>query len=110
MYCRLERPIDFKTGPFPNLENLLLCFPFYQNLGKRLLKSPKIYFSDTALAPYLMGLHEREAALKGPGFGPSWDHGRYGRLEAAEVITGATGRFPLKKGIDHFNWKNILGA
>ena len=68
MYSRLERPIDFKTGPFPNLENLLLCFPFYQNLGKRLVKSPKIYFSDTALAPYLMGLYEREALLNGPGF------------------------------------------
>lgn len=69
MYSRLERPIDFKTGPFPNLENLLLRFPFYQNPGKRLVKNPKIYFSDTALAPYLMGLHEKEALLNGRGFG-----------------------------------------
>ena len=29
--------------------------PFYKNLGKRLIKTPKIYFMDSGLLCYLMG-------------------------------------------------------
>ena len=35
-----------------------LLFPYYKNIGKRLVKSPKLYFNDTALASYLLGLHD----------------------------------------------------
>jgi predicted AAA+ superfamily ATPase len=30
--------------------------PFYRNVGKRLIKTPKIYFYDTALACFLLGI------------------------------------------------------
>lgn len=30
--------------------------PYYRNLGKRLVKSPKIYFSEVGLAAYLLGI------------------------------------------------------
>jgi predicted AAA+ superfamily ATPase len=30
--------------------------PFYKNVGKRLIKTPKIYFYDTALACFLLGI------------------------------------------------------
>jgi len=30
--------------------------PFYKNIGKRLIKTPKIYFYDTALACFLLGI------------------------------------------------------
>jgi predicted AAA+ superfamily ATPase len=30
--------------------------PYFENFGKRLIKSPKIYFSDTGLACYLLGI------------------------------------------------------
>ncbi|MDR3268721.1 MAG: ATP-binding protein, partial [Tannerella sp.] len=36
--------------------------PYYENIGKRLVKSPKVYFYDTALACYLLGI-ETEAQL-----------------------------------------------
>jgi predicted AAA+ superfamily ATPase len=37
--------------------------PFYKNIGKRLVKTPKIYFYDTAMACYLMGIeHVRQLA------------------------------------------------
>ena len=32
-----------------------LC-PYYANIGKRLVKTPKIYFTETGLAAYLLGL------------------------------------------------------
>ena len=48
---------------------VFLLYPFYQSLGKRLVKSPKIYFNDTALASYLLGLHDADALLNSPKFG-----------------------------------------
>lgn len=48
---------------------VFLLYPYYKNIGKRLVKSPKLYFNDTALASYLLGLHERETLLKSPNFG-----------------------------------------
>lgn len=35
---------------------IFLLNPFYRNFGKRLLKRPKIYFYDTGLVSYLLGL------------------------------------------------------
>jgi predicted AAA+ superfamily ATPase len=35
-------------------------FPYYENFGKRLIKSPKIYFTDTGLASWLLGIETVE--------------------------------------------------
>jgi predicted AAA+ superfamily ATPase len=48
---------------------VFLLYPFYQSLGKRLVKSPKMYFNDTALATYLLGLHDKDSLLNSPNFG-----------------------------------------
>ncbi len=58
--------------------------PFYRNLGKRLVKSPKLYFGDTGLSTYLLGLHGREALLDSPSFGPVFE---------TFVVTDALKRF-----------------
>ena len=47
---------------------IYLVYPYYKNIGKRLIKSPKIYFNDTALACYLLGLRDRETLLNSPHF------------------------------------------
>jgi predicted AAA+ superfamily ATPase len=36
---------------------LFLLPPFYENVNKRLIKSPKLYFYDTGLASYLLGIN-----------------------------------------------------
>lgn len=46
-----------------------LLYPYYKSLGKRLVKSPKLYFNDTGLASYLLGLHNRDALINSPSFG-----------------------------------------
>lgn len=40
--------------------------PWNENIGKRLLKSPKIYFYDTGLASYLLGLETASQTDKDP--------------------------------------------
>ena len=46
-----------------------LLYPYFKNIGKRLIKSPKIYFNDTALASYLLGVHSKETLINSPNFG-----------------------------------------
>ncbi|MEA3305613.1 MAG: ATP-binding protein [Candidatus Omnitrophota bacterium] len=48
---------------------IYLLYPYYRNIGKRLVKSPKIYFNDPALCSYLLGLNDPEALTAGPSFG-----------------------------------------
>lgn len=48
---------------------VLLLYPYYRNLGKRLIKSPKVYLTDTALATFLLGLHTEDALFGSPHFG-----------------------------------------
>lgn len=48
---------------------VFLLRPYYRNLGKRLVKRPKLYVTDTALASYFLGIHDRETLLNSPSFG-----------------------------------------
>jgi len=45
---------------------VLLLPPYHANVGKRLAKRPKVYFTDVGLACHLVGLRDAEAALSGP--------------------------------------------
>jgi len=45
---------------------VFLLRPYFDNFGKRLIKSPKLYWLDTGLATFLVGLHDEEAVRQGP--------------------------------------------
>lgn len=45
---------------------IFLLPPYYQNFGKRIVKSPKIYFYDTGLVSYLTGISSQAAFENGP--------------------------------------------
>lgn len=47
-----------------------LLRPMHGNFAKRLVKSPKLYFVDTAIATFLLGLHDAEPTMRGPMGGP----------------------------------------
>lgn len=49
---------------------VFLLPPYHQNFGKRIRKSPKVYWLDPALATFLLGLRDRESVLHGPTAGP----------------------------------------
>lgn len=44
---------------------IFLLPPYFNNLGKRITKMPKVYFHDTGLACYLAGIRDREQLLEG---------------------------------------------
>jgi hypothetical protein len=45
---------------------IIVLRPYYANVGKRLVKTPKIYFSDVGTLCYLAGLKDPEHAASGP--------------------------------------------
>ncbi|MCC5868376.1 MAG: DUF4143 domain-containing protein [Gammaproteobacteria bacterium] len=47
--------------------------PFHANVGKRLVKSPKVYVRDSGIVHTLLGLDTREAVLGHPVAGGSWE-------------------------------------
>jgi predicted AAA+ superfamily ATPase len=59
----LSNEVGATTKTISNWLNILgasyivyLLQPYYENIGKRLTKTPKIYFYDTGLAAYLLGI------------------------------------------------------
>jgi len=47
--------------------------PWYQNIKKRLVKSPKVYIRDTGLLHYLLGINDYNSVLVNPIVGHSWE-------------------------------------
>jgi len=45
---------------------IFLLKPYYKNISKRLIKSPKLYFYDTGIAAYLLGIETKEQLLRDP--------------------------------------------
>ncbi len=53
---------------------IYLLHPYHSNLGKRITKSPKIYFLDCGLVCYLTGLRDSEHLMKGPMAGALFEN------------------------------------
>jgi predicted AAA+ superfamily ATPase len=47
-----------------------LLQPHHRNFGKRIRKSPKVYWLDPGLPSFLLGLRDEESVLRGPTAGP----------------------------------------
>ena len=47
--------------------------PWHRNVGKRLVKSPKVFVRDSGLVHALLGLGNKEQLLGHPVVGPSWE-------------------------------------
>lgn len=60
---------------------VFLLRPYYANIGKRLVKAPKVYFTDTGLLCYLVGLRDVEHAMSGPMGGAIFEN-----LVAADML------------------------
>jgi len=70
--------VDVKTAAsyLDLLVDLLLLrrlTPWHTNLGKRLVKSPKVFVRDSGLVHALLGIPDRETLLSHPVLGQSWE-------------------------------------
>lgn len=60
---------------------VLLVPPYFENLGKRIIKSPKLYLADSGLACHLLGIETAAELEKSPFLGPLFEG-----FIAAEIV------------------------
>lgn len=72
--------------------------PYISNLGKRLVKAPKVYISDSGITAALLGLHSFEEMSGHPSFGAIWEQ---------IVLLNLKGLFP---DADFFFYRTSNGA
>jgi predicted AAA+ superfamily ATPase len=68
-YKTVQRHLELLEGAFM----IRLLKPWYENLGKRLVKSPKLYVRDSGLLHSLLGIGSHEVLLGHPKIGASWE-------------------------------------
>lgn len=68
-------------GVLETTQQLLIVPPFYENLGKRLIKSPKVYFVDSGLVCHLLGITTKAELERSPFLGALFEG-----FVASEVI------------------------
>lgn len=65
---------------------ILLVPPYFENFGKRLIKSPKLYFVDSGLLCHLLGIESDRMLSRSPFLGPVFEG-----FVAAEVVKRQVG-------------------
>ena len=92
----VSRYLDILEGTFMAFRLL----PYHANVGKREIKSPKVYVSDTGLLHSLLGITRHEDLLAHPKCGASWE---------GTIIRELIHRFDLQRG-EAFFWATHSGA
>ncbi len=72
---------------------ILLLPPYFENFGKRLIKSPKLYIGDSGLACYLLGIRTRGELARSPFRGALFEG--FVAAEIAKAQLNAGGRKEL---------------
>jgi predicted AAA+ superfamily ATPase len=66
---------------------ILLVPPYFENFGKRLIKSPKLYFVDTGLLCHLLGIETKGMLERSPFLGAVFES-----FVASEIVKGQLAR------------------
>jgi predicted AAA+ superfamily ATPase len=67
---------------------IIILRPYFVNIGKRLVKTPKVYFTDTGTLCYLAGLKDAEHAASGPLGGVIFETGVLAEIMKRLVHSG----------------------
>ncbi|MFA5417881.1 MAG: ATP-binding protein [Bacteroidales bacterium] len=79
-YSKLAKSLGVSAVTVKNYIDLLestfmvdVIPPYFSNLGKRLVKAPKIYITDSGITSTLLGLRNFEEMAGHPSFGSIWE-------------------------------------
>ncbi|HON57157.1 MAG TPA: ATP-binding protein, partial [bacterium] len=83
-------------------KQIFILEPYYKNLGKRIVKTPKIYILDIGLALYLNGIRTKKQFLSSKILGNLWETFIIGEIYRQYNIKGIKPNF--------WFWQNQIGA
>lgn len=75
-------------GVLETTAQMLIVPPFYENLGKRLVKSPKVFLADSGLACHLLGIESVAELAKSPFLGALFEGFIAAEITKAQVNRG----------------------
>lgn len=81
---------------------VVLLEPWFNNAGKRMIKTPKLYFRDTGLMCFLLGLDSAAALERSPFLGAVWETFVLGQFLRARAAGGAAAQL--------FFWRDAHGT
>ncbi len=81
---------------------VVLLEPWFNNAGKRMIKTPKLYFRDTGLMCFLLGLDSAAALERSPFLGHVWETFILGQMLRAKQATGTAANV--------FFWRDAQGT
>jgi uncharacterized protein len=67
---------------------IVRALPFYENLGKRLIKSPKIYWTDSGLICHLLGMQTNAELERSPFLGAVFEGAVAAEIVKAQINQG----------------------
>jgi len=70
---------------------VIRIFPYHENFGKRVIKSPKLLFTETGLVSYLLGIENKEQVSSHPLLGQLFEN----------MVTMNAIKTRLNRGLDH---------
>jgi len=74
--------------PWKAAAQIIVVQPYFENLGKRLIKSPRIYFSDSGLACHLLRVETEAELEKSPFLGAIFEGFIASEIMKAQVNAG----------------------
>ena len=69
---------------------IILVPPFFENFGKRLVKSPKLYFADSGLACHLLGVESERELSRSPFLGAIYEGFVASEIVKHQIARGLT--------------------
>ena len=107
-YADMAKDVGVAGGTIKNWVGALeasgivyLLPPFFANIGKRLVKAPKLYFADTGLLCHLLNVQNQQACMQSPVFGHVWEN-----FVFVEIIK----TLPAKPGRNLFFYRDQNGV
>ena len=78
--AELGRSMDVSATAVNHYRDLLagtfmirVLLPWFENLGKRMVKSPKVYLRDSGILHFLLGIEDMAELYMHPRYGASWE-------------------------------------
>jgi predicted AAA+ superfamily ATPase len=68
---------------------VIIVPPYFENLGKRLIKSPKVFWGDSGLACYLLGITSEQELRRSPFWGQVFEGFVAGEILKSQANQGA---------------------
>ena len=67
---------------------IVMLEPWFSNIGKRMVKTPKVYFRDSGLLCFLLNIDE-ESLVKSPSLGAVWETFLFAEMRKLNAVLAA---------------------